>query len=129
MNNPTCLWLNSSRIKAKCLIERVLTCHKHLLSSQEQWGLNHVAQGSNLFCHGCCLLLTEGTRSRHSVVKNKPNIEVKNKHTSQEPIYNPERATSILGLCNGVFTDQFIFRYIVRGTYKYKISKRKTKRY
>ena len=55
---------------------QMLTCHKHLLSSQEQWGLNHVDQGSNLFCHGCCLLLIEGTRSRHSVVKNKPNIKV-----------------------------------------------------
>ena len=54
--------------------KRVLTCHKHLFSSQELWGLNHVDQGSNLFCHGCSLLLTEGTRSRHSVVKNKPNI-------------------------------------------------------
>ena len=76
MDNPIRLWLNFSRIQAKCLIERVLTCHKHLLLSQQQWDLSHVDQGSNRFCHGCCLLLTEGTRSRHSVVKNKGNIEV-----------------------------------------------------
>ena len=83
---PTRLWLHFSRIKAKCLIERILTCHKHLLWSQEQWGLNHEDQGSNRLCHGCCLLLSEGTQSRHSVVTNKPNIEVYNKHTNQEPI-------------------------------------------
>ena len=28
-------------------------------------------------------------------------------------IRSPERATSILGLCHGVFTDQFIFRHIL----------------
>jgi len=28
-------------------------------------------------------------------------------------ILNPERATLILGLCHGVFTDQFIFRHIL----------------
>ena len=27
--------------------------------------------------------------------------------------HNPERATPILGLCHGVFTDQFIFRHIL----------------
>ena len=62
------------KIKTVTRWKHVLTCRKHVLSSQELWGLNHVDQGSNLFCHGCCLLLTEGTRSRHSVVKNKPKI-------------------------------------------------------
>ena len=27
--------------------------------------------------------------------------------------HNPERATPILGLCHGVFTDRFIFRHIL----------------
>ena len=34
-------------------------------------------------------------------------------HLAAEGTHNPERATPILGLCHGVFTDQFIFRHIL----------------
>ena len=58
-------------------------------------------------------------------------------------IRSPERATSILGLCHGVFTDQFIFRHILGHFFPRKQNlhhvyervrsiiyhKRKTKRY
>ena len=30
---------------------------------------------------------------------------------------NPERASPLLGLCHGLFTDQFIFRYILEPFY------------
>ena len=57
--------------------------------------------------------------------------------------HNPERATPILDLCHGAFTDQFIFRHILWHLFsakiesppclwahsKYKISNRKTKCY
>ena len=32
----------------------------------------------------------------------------------------PERANPILGLCHGVFTDQFIFRYILEYFFRRK---------
>ena len=31
--------------------------------------------------------------------------------------HNPERASPLLGLCHGLFTDQFIFRYILEPFY------------
>ena len=40
-------------------------------------------------------------------------IRVENKSTNTGA-HNQERATPTLGLCHGVFTDQFIFRYILR---------------
>ena len=55
--------------------------------------------------------------------------------------HNPEWATPILGLCHGVFTDQFIIRHVLGHFFpvktesppclwahsKYKVSKSKTK--
>ena len=45
--------------------------------------------------------------------------------------HNPARATPILYLCHGVFTDPFIFRQILGHFFprKYRIHTRKTKRY
>ena len=34
--------------------------------------------------------------------------------------HNPDRATPVLGLCHGVFTDQFIFRHILGHFFKRK---------
>ena len=34
--------------------------------------------------------------------------------------HNPERASPLLGLCHGLFTDEFIFRYILEPFYPRK---------
>ena len=44
--------------------------------------------------------------------------------------HNPERATPILGLCHGVFTDRFSFRHILylrlyQSTFRLQLEKRK----
>ena len=49
-------------------------------------------------------------------LSQKPKVVTSNQTTNDSQLtgaHNPERATPILGLYHGVFTDQFIFRHIL----------------
>ena len=45
-----------------------------------------------------------------------PNDVIQKIEKTLTGAHNPERATLILGLCYGVFKDQFIFRHILGHT-------------
>ena len=50
---------------------------------------------------------------RRADLKVENHISSRCLHYTGSGAHNPERATPILGLCHGVFTDQFIFGHIL----------------